>query len=123
MIGSTTGMTYLCAAALLVVAVAAGAQVWTHWYTHRSRSRCPKPNTTEAAQNYRSDLVAATRAGGSRRDWDCSVRLALADLVESALVARTPGERDPQRATQHYRGDELCQHTTRATARPETEPC
>jgi hypothetical protein len=107
LIGSSTGLMVMFLAALLVVVIVLAVNFWLRWQRLRIQRADVQPNTVEAAPAYRRYVAAAAWAGGSRRNWDYSVRPVLAELVELAIAEQHPAGGDPREITRRWMGPEL----------------
>lgn len=79
-------------AALFLMLMVLGTNLWIQYQRTRERPPDVEENTVEACPAYRRYLVAAAWAGGSARDWDHSVRPTVGELVELALADHSAGD-------------------------------
>ncbi|HEY2204928.1 MAG TPA: hypothetical protein VGH99_10710 [Pseudonocardia sp.] len=107
LVGSPAALVVMGLGALAVIGVVVGANIWLRWQKVRSRPVGVDPSSVEAAPSYRRYLAVAAWAGGSRRNWDHSVRPVLAEMVELAVQEHEPAGGDAREASLRLLGPEL----------------
>lgn len=93
----------LALAAVVLMVLVFGVNVWVRYQRTREHPPDAEENTVEACTAYRRYLVAAAWAGGSARDWDYSVRPVVGELVELAMVEHLAG--DPRDTARELLGE------------------